>query len=352
MTRQFFLPLSFVFDRVTRLRNHFYDSGRLDIKKVRKPVVSVGNLSVGGTGKTPFVLGLVAWAKTGGLSPGVVSRGYKSANREARRVEASQTDAAHLFGDEPTLIAEKYSDVPVYVGVDRFAVAEKLIAENAVDFIILDDGFQHRRLYRDLDIVLIDALSKLKNEPVLPAGNLRESPERLRQAHFIVITRANLVDEKILRQIHRELDELGVSKAIRIEDRVEVKRVLEWRPSSAELSEVSQESASSACVLISGLGRPKSFEAVAASIGIKCLKHFTFPDHHDYTEDDLLGIVASGEAKKARAIVTTEKDYVKLRDLQITKEDLKDLRIFIIEIENKLSSTVEDLQNAIIRLVR
>jgi len=201
----FFSLLSLPYGGAVRARNRLFDSGFLEQQRIGCPVISVGNLTVGGTGKTPMVILLAGMLKDRGLRPAVLSRGYGGKNRadvlvvsDGMRVLAGPDEA----GDEPVLIARRLGDVPVLAGPKRVITGRHALEHFSVDAILLDDGFQHRYLHRDLDIVLLDSRQPLGNGFLLPRGPLREPPSALARAGVIAFTRskggdAEPIDERL-----------------------------------------------------------------------------------------------------------------------------------------------------------
>ena len=183
-------PFSFLYSQVMALRNLLYDRDVLPTFEVGIPIVSVGNLTLGGTGKTPLICELVAWALENKLHPGVVSRGYRGQVRGVELVTPNGDPS--YFGDEPVMIASRFANVPVYVGADRVAAVKKMIEHQKVDIIFADDAFQHRRLGRKADIVVVDCTEAISNYRVVPVGRARENVRGLDRADFIILNKVNL----------------------------------------------------------------------------------------------------------------------------------------------------------------
>lgn len=285
-----------LFGAVASLRGRLYDRGWLPSEHVDAPVVSVGNLTAGGTGKTPMVAWLVHALQERGRRPGIVSRGYGA--------DADGTN------DEARLLAEALPGVPHAQDPDRARGARALLA--AADVLVLDDGFQHRRLARDVDLVLVDATrpwglpAKPGEEPVcelLPRGLLREAPAALARAHAIVITRSDQVEAGELAElcttIEREAPGVpcicAVHRPARLRSREAVYTVEQLAGASVDL--------------VSAIGNPDAFERTVRDLGAEIVTHRRFPDHHLYAAEDLEGLGDDG-----RRIVTTAKDGVKLPD--------------------------------------
>lgn len=293
-----------LFGVVAGLRGKLYDRGWLARERLDVPVVSVGNLTAGGTGKTPMVAWLVRELRRRGRRPGVLSRGYGAAPDDAERAN-----------DEARMLARLLPDVPRVQDPDRARGGRRLVRERGVDVCVLDDGFQHRRLARDLDLVLVDATRPWGlpapadgGAPVralLPRGLLRERPGALARADAIVLTRADLVDERTREGLSRELYELAPGRPILLA----VHRAARLRGPGGE-SRPPGELAGRPVDLVSAIGNPEAFERTVAGLGARVDTHRSFPDHHDYVEADLRDLGRNG-----RWVVTTAKDAVKLEPL-------------------------------------
>ena len=294
-----------IFGCIARARGWLYDHGLMPSARLEVPVVSIGNLSAGGTGKTPFVLWLAAELVRRGRKPGVLSRGYKAA-------KAASKDQKHL-NDEARMFALQLPDVPCVQNPDRVAGGLELIRQG-VDLILLDDGFQHRRLGRDLDLVLIDATRPWglpggvgeadEVRALLPRGLLRELPQALVRAQVIVITRADQVTPDALLKLRQELQRVAPGPAILSA----CHRAKGLRGPTGELALPSTLRGLDVD-LLSALGNPEGFEASVEALGASIHQHRTFPDHHHYVAGDLDGLGSEG-----RPIVTSAKDAVKLHD--------------------------------------
>jgi len=271
--------LSSVFGAGVRTRNFLYDRGSLPIHRLAAPVLSVGNLSVGGSGKTPFVIALAEPLKARGISFDILSRGY---GRETKGVAVVDPGGSpRHFGDEPLLMARRLG-VPVVVGEDRYQAG--LVAEQkfASQMHILDDGFQHRALARDFDIVLVtpdDARDRL-----LPAGRLREPLTALQRADAVVL--ASGADPKAFP--------------------LEGKAV--WRVRRGILP----KNVSGKPVAFCGIARPQNFFLQLRTAGIEPAAEAVFRDHHAYTETDIRDLLQLRRQSEADGFVTTEKDAINL----------------------------------------
>lgn len=289
-------PLSVLYGVVIQVRNFYYDHALRAVRRASIPVISIGNLTVGGTGKTPLVIEVVRRLVALGRRPAILTRGYKAA--------PGQT------ADEVLEIHAALPVVPVVVNPDRVAGAETAQREHQADCLVLDDGFQHRRLARDLNIVLIDALQPWGDGWVLPAGRLREPLSNLRRADIFVITRANQVEPGAVESIAAELRRRAGASPI-VYAAIEAEALIgrdERRTAPAEL-------AGRHVLPVCGIGNPGAFERlVSALTGRPCVA-LVFNDHHDYSAVDVDAVVAAARKVGADQVVTTRKDWVKLAPL-------------------------------------
>jgi tetraacyldisaccharide 4'-kinase len=271
--------LSGIFSGAVRVRNALYDAGALPARRLQGPVVSIGNLSVGGSGKTPFVILLGELLKARGIPFDVLSRGYRRQTRGVALVDPAGLPPQ--FGDEPLLITRRLQ-APVILGEDRYQAGVFAEQHFGPRLHLVDDGFQHRQLARDFDIVLVtpdDARDRL-----LPAGRLREPLSVLRRADAVVLASgadaANFpLEGKTVWRVRRGI----------------VPRDLPPRP-----------------LAFCGIARPQSFFAQLRKAGVDPAAEVVFPDHHAYTEKDLRDLQFVAEQNQAGGFVTTEKDAVNL----------------------------------------
>ncbi len=306
--RKCLLPLVPVYAAGLARKNARFDSGRARPRKLAWPVISVGGLSAGGAGKTPFVILLAQLLAEHGCAVDVLSRGYGRKGSRAERVEATGDAAADAarFGDEPLLIARR-AGVPVYVGAERYEAG--LLAEQAPQkeadssrreaegsrqrLHLLDDGFQHRRLARSVDIVLVTRRDL--RDRLLPAGDLREPLLSLRRADILVAREEEGAEvEQAARRV------LGDAMPVlwRVKRSVRIPGQCNAQPSRP--------------LAFSGLARPADFAESLRAAGLQPAETVEFRDHHRYTAEDMRSLVARAKAAGADSFVTTEKDAVKL----------------------------------------
>ena len=301
-------PLSLIYEIIIRLRNLFYDFQIFPIYRLQKvKVISIGNVTVGGTGKTPFCEYLAQELKKNGHHVAIISRGYGRQTRGTIVVSNGKEILCRPeeSGDEPFLLAQNLTNIPVICKADRYQGGLFVQQHFQPDIIILDDGFQHRRLHRDLNIVLVDATRGFGNGKTLPGGFLREPVSSLKRADLICLTHVHkqksidrlvqkiqsITSSPILKTIHEpcQLIQMGTNK-------------------SNDLSLLKNKKA----FLFSGIANPSAFEKTISSLGSEICYHLKYKDHYRYTERDLKRIFMTARKYSAELIVTTEKDAVRL----------------------------------------
>lgn len=286
-------PFSAIFAAVVAARNALYDRNLLNIRRLSRPVISVGNLSVGGSGKTPFVIAMGELLKERGIAFDVLSRGYRRNSIAVAVVDPLGTPEE--FGDEPLLIARKLQ-VPVVVAADRYRAG--LLAEQkfATRLHLLDDAFQHRRLHRDFDIVMFPAADI--EDTLLPVGRLREPLSSLQRADAIVViggTAAPQLQSPVW-QVRRQLSlDLPTDKAI----------------------------------AFCGIARPDAFFSELRKLGVDVAQTIAFRDHHRYSADDLQRLLAAKSESGAHSFITTEKDEINLGSLAAQLQPLTIARLHV-----------------------
>ena len=300
-------PFAAAFAGVARARSALYDSGAFRAIDAGIPVVAVGNVTAGGTGKTPVVEALVRGLIARGRKPAVVTRGYGGSERGPARVpsDPGNLDAARMFGDEPTWLARAHPRTPVVVGRDRVAAARAALALGA-DCAVADDAFQHRRLARRFDLVVLDATEPRWHYWPLPAGRARESLSALRRADAVVINKVNLVSPERLADLRSAL---GGASAIECGYAIHSFGDLA-SGNSAPIAEASGRRAFCA----TGIGRPGAFRATlrASAPGAQIVGWRDFPDHRAFGPADFDAIERDAATSGADVIFVSEKDAVKM----------------------------------------
>lgn len=339
------MPLSRIYGKIVGLRNRLYDREIFDTFHLGAKTISVGNLTTGGTGKTPLTAYIAQQLATRGERVCILTRGY-GRHQPGRRVLVSDGDAVlagpEIAGDEPVELARKLLGQAIVIADrDRVAAAEWAKRKFDVTVFLLDDGFQHRRALRDLDIVCIDATNPWGGGKMLPAGRLREPIDGLARATAVVITRSDLVEN--IDDIRSEISRIDPNAPIFMAS-TEIVRITELgeflTPSSnSELSPSLVETFRAAAgksldyeprvAAFCGLGNPESFFKQISRAGNGDLKiplMRSLPDHHIFTQADIDSLEAEAKLLAADVLATTAKDAVKLKDLEFS------LPCFVIEI--------------------
>jgi len=277
------LPLSWLFCFIATVRRKLYQLNLIKSYGSQLPLVVVGNIVAGGSGKTPLLISLCEYIKNQGFKPAVVSRGYGGSFTGVKQVSAG--DTADVVGDEPLMVFQRTA-VPVVVGADRVAAVNYLLANNDCDIVFSDDGLQHYRMKRDVEIAVVDANRSFGNGFCLPAGPLREPVSRLNNVDIVVYNGLTSVTAE---QCFYQLQFSGLAKLDGSEDRL--------------LSSFSNKTVHA----VAGIGHPARFFEQLADNGLELIEH-AFPDHHVYRQHDFSGW-------ENACIIMTEKDAVKCRHL-------------------------------------
>ncbi len=273
------LPLAWSYRSIVAGRRALFRVGLKKTTQFSVPVIVVGNITVGGTGKTPFVIWLVDWLKTKGYRPGVVSRGYGGHAKHYPQAVVADSDPREV-GDEAVIIARK-TNCPMYIGPKRVAAVSELLAHHNCNIVISDDGLQHYALGRDIEIALIDHNRQLGNRLCLPAGPLREPPSRLNQVDFILYHGGESDHEFSMRLVVDNIYNLSDPNI------------------KLDLENARQKTFHA----VAGIGHPERFFNELRELNFNIIPH-PFPDHHRYTPEDL-------NFKTQAPIIMTEKDAVK-----------------------------------------
>ena len=294
--RTLLLPLSWPYQLGVSLRNRHYDRSPDAVRRASVPVISVGNITVGGTGKTPMVVQVVRCLRDLGRRPVILTRGY-------RQQAGQQADEVLVFANELG------DEVPVVVDGDRCRGARFAVREHAGDVLVMDDGMQHRRLHRDLNLVLIDALDPWGGGALLPAGRLREPLSSLSRADAFIVTRANQVAPEELRAVRDELI-ARFDRSVWLAD-IEVCGLESTAGDPPAVSDLAYDTV----LPVSGLGNPNTFEQLVGQLAGHTLAPLRYADHHPYGTSDVGDILARARDLGAQRVLTTTKDWVKLRPL-------------------------------------
>jgi tetraacyldisaccharide 4'-kinase len=317
-------PLSLVYGLAVRLRAWLYAHQWLKQKKLNGAVVSVGNITVGGTGKTPMVIWLAEKFLAEGKRVAILSRGYRGAGGTSDEIELMKhrLQGRVIFG----------------VGQDRFAEGSRLEAQQSVDVFLLDDGFQHLQLARDADIVLVDSTRPLRNEFLLPAGRLREPRSALNRAHLVLFTRTE----------HSKSTVFAIQKCPKCAIYPSLTKLLGLRKlGSADSRAVLREPVAGPFFAFCGIGNPEAFFRDLERWGVVLAGRQTFRDHHRYTQNEAERLERAAESVGAKGLVTTEKDAQNIAarlfsrmsvDVAVISMEIPDETKFLDDLRNRLQS--------------
>ncbi len=335
-----FAPVSILWESIYRLRRFFYDVGLLKKNRFKVPIISIGNLTLGGTGKTPFTLWLGRYLSQKEKKVMVLTRGYKGKFEHGSgiiRTGKTISQNPYEFGDEALVICRGLTNASVVVGKKRSENLRHYFDLESPDVVLLDDGHQHLKIERSLNILLFDSLLPIERYKAPPLGYLREGLTALKDADMVVLGRADLCEpeqkEKLVELIEKythpgtPIGSFYYSPSS-IKD---INYVEKYRP---------DELASKKVICISGVASPHSFYELVESLGGLIIDTYEFNDHHFYTKEELFPIIEQAEKEDA-IILTTEKDIVKLRRI------VESLKILFVEIEIKFSSGQEELEKLV-----
>jgi len=323
--------ISLFYGAVIRLRNLLYDNEWLKVQRVNAVVISIGNITTGGTGKTPLVIRLCKQItqnlklKTQNCGLAILTRGYKTTQN---------------YVDEPELLKKSCPDAKVIVNPDRVVAAREAINKFAAKVLIMDDGFQHRRLHKDLDIVTIDAACPFGFNRILPAGLLREPLNALKRADAVVITRCDQVPQNELANLKEKLRQINPNMVIAeaIHAPVGVRTADGKKISIAELTAKN-------IFAFCGIGNPDAFFNTIRKIPANLIGSKIYDDHHHYCDDDITDIQKQAQLSKADLILTTEKDATKIISASNLSIPLGCLEIELkfIDAEQKISGLIDSV---------
>ncbi|MFC1844507.1 tetraacyldisaccharide 4'-kinase [Thermodesulfobacteriota bacterium] len=310
-------PFSPFYSCVMANRSNFYRKGFFKQHKLEVPVISVGNLVLGGTGKTPLVHYIAELLQQRKRKPAILSRGYKGIASGEINIVSNGTDIlleADQAGDEPRLLAEKLPGIPVLTGKKRAKIGRFAINSFGAECLILDDGFQHMSLKRDIDLVLFNAQKLLGNGRVLPGGNLREPLSALKRADAFIISGLDTPpDDKVeefLNFLHNMFPDKPTFTGTYLPEET-LTRIYSGKNDTLSLSASRKIPVYGFC----GIAQPKSFQNTLMKSHMNLVGFQSFDDHHMYSLNDIRSLCKIGLSSGAEALITTEKDLVKIRDL-------------------------------------
>ncbi len=326
--------LSFLYYSGYTLRKLFYRSGFLKTKELKVKVISVGNITLGGSGKTPFVLYLSKKLKDKGINFAVLTRGYKRRSKGTKELKRSDSPDFKWeeVGDEPSLLSNYLPETPIIIGKNRYNSGKIAQAKYKAEVLILDDGFQHWRLKRDLDIVMVDASSDLEKEKLFPEGRLREPLSSLKRANLFIFTRVDQSTHK--EKLKTILQKFNPQSPI-VESILVITSVLNWKDKTKiDLNSLKDKKVIAFC----GIGNPFSFENTLKSSGVEILNAFFFLDHYIYSQNDFLSLEEERKKVGADFLITTEKDSIRLPDVE-----KQSIPLLVVNVELKIISGEEKL---------
>ena len=350
----FLSMVSKVYGGAVKLRRNFYKQAVFKSKRLPCSIISIGNITVGGTGKTPMTIYIAKVVKQLGYNVAVISRGYKG---KAEKIGGIVSDGKALLmtpeiaGDEPYMIAKRLNDVPVIIGKNRFEAGRQAISKFDPDVIVLDDGFQHLKLQRDLDLVLLDYRKPFGNGHLLPRGVMREPASALSSANAIILTRSDTVNGDEMSSSLKRLHFYERNKPVyRTFHHPFIYSIINGEKEKYEKNIKEALRQNSDCIkgrtvfAFSGLADNHDFLQTVKSLGCNLSGYMEFPDHHPYSEKDLKDISATAKMSMSECLITTEKDYVRI-DHKI--DWLGDLFVIGIEIDfgedkKRFDSYIED----------
>jgi tetraacyldisaccharide 4'-kinase len=325
---------SFMYLSGYAVRKLFYSTGLIQRKELNGKVISVGNVTLGGSGKTPFVLYLARKLKVKGINFAILTRGYKRRSKGTKELKRSESPDFKWeeAGDEPSLLSSYLPETPIIIGKDRYNSGKIAQAKYQTDILVLDDGFQHWRLKRDLDIVMVDATVDLSQERLFPEGRLREPLSSLKRADLLVLTRVN---QSVHRDNMRKILQKFNPQAPILESIMEITSIINWRDKTEiNLNQLRGKKVLAFC----GIGNPFSFEKTLRSLGVEILNDFFFLDHYIYSIKDLLSLEEERRKAGTDYLITTEKDSIRLPDTE-----KQNIPLLVVKVELKIVSGEEKL---------
>lgn len=338
-------PFSPFYSAAMRLRAFLYSKGILKQHRLPAPVISVGNLTIGGTGKTPLVQYITKKLSRRGLKPAVISRGYGGRAKAQINIVSNGKNLlldAALGGDEPRLLAENLPGVPVLTGNKRVVTGLHAIKELGADVIVLDDGFQHLGVQRDIDLVLFHADTLLSTNRVLPGGDLREPLAALNRSHGFIITGVSPDNGKRVQVFQQFLNQRFPDKPI-FTALYQPATVLKKGLAQAVTTIPAAEAAGMMLYGFCGIANPASFKQLLVQEQYNLVGFKAYRDHHAYSKRDLHELGKLARKAGAQALIATEKDFVKLKSLF-----LPDIPILSLAIEPALDQSFDEFLNSLL----
>ena len=316
--KHFLLAISICYGGLVKLREQLYKKGLLQSKRLSCPVISIGNLTIGGSGKTPMTINIAEFIRHLGYGVAIISRGYKG---QAEKIGGVVCDGRKICmgpdtaGDEPFMVAQRLKTVPVIVGKDRFKAGILAIQEFKPDVLLLDDAFQHLKLHRDIDLVLLDSNDPLGNTYLFPRGTLRETASALSRGDAVILTRSDIENPASLGQIKKHFPRKPIFHSFHIPYvyKIVSGNHLQSRDRPTISSKYDFDIFKNKRVFaFSGIASNDDFRRTIESFQCKLENFSGFPDHHQYSDKELDKMARSATDLSVEFIFTTEKDYVRI----------------------------------------
>jgi len=331
--------ISLPYRLIITFRNRLYDKKIFTVVKLPCPVISVGNIAVGGTGKTPCVIMLARMLQSHGFKPAILSRGYGGSSTKSVNIVADGKNIlldSKTAGDEPFLMAQSLRSIPIIVGPQRIKTGKEAITRFGANVLICDDAMQHRQIFRDINLVLLDSQDPFGNGHVLPRGKLREPIAGLKRASAFLLTRTDETPKAD--NINKKLSQIGnipiFTSIHKLKDVIKGDYSDEW-----PITKLSGKKVCAFC----GIAKPGSFKKSLLAAGCHILSLDTFPDHHNYSRAELEIIKSKFYNNKADLIITTQKDGMRLQNFA---EFLS--IIYMMRIEMEITPSQESFDNFIL----
>jgi tetraacyldisaccharide 4'-kinase len=335
--------ISLLYRLMINLRNRLYDHKIFQEVKLPCPVISVGNITTGGTGKTPCVIWLAQMLQEQGFKPAVLSRGYGGNSSSPANIVSDGSNillSCTIAGDEPLLIAQSLNGIPVITGPKRILTGQTAIDNFGVNVLICDDAFQHRQIFRNINLVLLDSEKPLGNGYMLPRGNLREPAEALNRADAFIQTRTNKA-----MAVNGIISKLAATENIPVF--VSCHKPVDAVKGDYSIKLPLTELQGKKVCAFAGIARPDSFKKIILAAGAQIISFDIFPDHHRYSQKELADICNNFLKNNADLLMTTEKDGMRLQEYT---EFLRG--IYLLRIELEIISAGDSLKNFILAKLR
>lgn len=334
--------LELIYHVIIKIRGIFYKLGIFKSEKLDVKTISVGNITTGGTGKTPVVEKLASKLSSKDKNVGILSRGYYAKGDSPLIISDGKEilTEMHKAGDELYMMASHLSGIPIIKGKDRLKAGELAISEFDLDMLIVDDSFQHLQLERDLDIVVVDALNPFGYDHLLPRGVLREPLSSLKRSDIIVVSRADQVADSKLNMIkntiHYHNSEVDIFTSNHCPINLKNLANNNGKPITS-LKDLKGKKA----LALSGIGNPESFVKSLEELDIQVMETAIYPDHYDYKQDDVMDIVMKAQLNDVDFIITTEKDAVKFDEKILENFKKMDADLYSLGIELMFNKEID-----------